>query len=163
MGSREGLYADMPGVSAPLSTGRAPRVWLDVSVGGRALGRIVFELFIDRARRAAAMPTRPPPHSQPRHCTHAGADERAAGRTVRQVPKTVENFRALCTGEEGCSPLTRRPLHYKGSRFHRVIDGFMVQAREQEWLRITWHGRGDGHGHGHGHGYGYGHEHQHGY
>jgi peptidylprolyl isomerase len=59
-------------------------VYFEVSVDGKALGRITFKLYDD------------------------------------VVPKTTKNFRELATGEHG--------FGFKGSPFHRVIPGFMLQG-----------------------------------
>ena len=68
-----------------------PRVFFDITIGGKTAGRITFELFADT------------------------------------VPKTAENFRALCTGEKGTGK-SGKALHYKAARFHRVIQQFMCQG-----------------------------------
>jgi peptidylprolyl isomerase len=69
-----------------------------------------------------------------------------AGRIVMElradvVPKTAENFRCLCTGERGMGR-SGKPLHFKGSPFHRVIPEFMCQGGD------TTKGNGTGGGHG---------------
>ena len=53
--------------------------------------------------------------------------DREKGRIVIELfqdmlPKTVENFRALCTGELGLN------MHYKHRNFPRVIPNFMMQG-----------------------------------
>lgn len=68
-----------------------PKVFFNVSIGGRPAGKVVFRLYAD------------------------------------VVPKTAENFRALCTGEKGTGRSGKR-LHFKGCSFHRIIPNFMIQG-----------------------------------
>lgn len=68
-----------------------PKVYFDMTVDGKDIGKIIMELYADT------------------------------------TPRTAENFRALCTGEKGVGR-SGKPLHYKGSKFHRVIPQFMCQG-----------------------------------
>ncbi|KAI1723188.1 cyclophilin type peptidyl-prolyl cis-trans isomerase/CLD domain-containing protein [Ditylenchus destructor] len=60
-------------------------------------------------------------------------DGEVAGRIVMELfdelcPRTCENFAMLCTGLAGTGKATGKPLHFKGSLFHRVVKGFMIQG-----------------------------------
>ena len=87
-----------------------PRVWLDIRIGGAYTPRDPCNL--------------PPELSTPAYSLHLagyGTGRITIELFADRVPKTAENFRCLCTGERGVSAHTGRPLHYRGSTFHRVL------------------------------------------
>ncbi|GAA5846210.1 hypothetical protein JCM5353_007046 [Sporobolomyces roseus] len=71
--------------------------------------------------------------SNPRTFLDFQVEGQALGRVIFElfadvVPKTVENFRALSTGEKGVNEAGTETLYLKGSPMHRIIAGFMVQG-----------------------------------
>merc|ERR1712093_816206 len=75
-----------------------------------------------------------PVTANPRVFFEVTRENKPLGRIVMELykdktPKTAENFRALCTGEKGVGSIGK-PLHYKGSIFHRVIPNFIGTGGE---------------------------------
>eukprot|EP01035_Chromulina_nebulosa_P020885 gene20885-27073_t len=89
--SKVSVYDDKEAPIVPGLSENNPKVFLDIDIDGKPVGRLVILLYAD------------------------------------VVPKTTANFLSLCTGDKG-STSSGIPLHYKGSSFHRVIKGFMIQG-----------------------------------
>jgi peptidylprolyl isomerase len=76
--------------------------------------------------------SRPSSASRPMVFFEIGIGGRSVGKVVMElradvVPKTAENFRALCTGEKGVGKSGKK-LTFSGCKFHRIIPGFMCQG-----------------------------------
>lgn len=78
------------------------KTFLDIEIDGMPIGRIVIGLF-----------------------AFAGQLNSRFGEIA---PLATENFRGMCTAEYYASPRSRKPLTYKGTRFHRIIPGFIAQG-----------------------------------
>lgn len=68
-------------------------------------------------------------------------DDQPVGRVTFElfaniVPLTADNFRALCTGEKGVGG-SGKPMHYKGSIFHRVYPRWGSNPRK---IGLDWRG-----------------------
>ncbi|KAJ6793699.1 peptidyl-prolyl cis-trans isomerase CYP21-1 isoform X1 [Iris pallida] len=112
------------------------------AVVGLLVFAIVLVIFAISSKNKAELKEEKVPEITHRVYLDVDIDGQHLGRIViglygEVVPKTVENFRALCTGEKG-KGASGKALHYKGTPFHRIISGFMIQGGD-----IT---RGDGKG-----------------
>jgi len=67
-----------------------PKVFMDITIDDKDVGRLIIELFADK------------------------------------VPKTAENFRALCTGHMGISKHTGQELTYTGTKFYKIFQHLLV-------------------------------------
>ena len=79
------------------------KVYFDIEIDGTPAGRITMGLYAKALYKCIMI------------------------RFGKIAPRTVRNFRLLCTGEKGIGKLGK-PLHYKGSVFHRIIPNFMIQG-----------------------------------
>lgn len=102
----------------------------------RGLALALPAAVLARPSRALAAETYRPPvkpnPANPKVFFDITLDGKPAGKIVFElfadaVPKTAENFRALCTGEKGKGK-SGKALAFKGSSFHRIIPKFMCQG-----------------------------------
>jgi len=137
--------------------GGGPRCWLDVDVGcpeahgaaeaayGAARGFLDacgarFGLGGGRApeslsgeeREMAAEAAAAVPEYGGRQLRFERPAPLRAGRVVVELEactkKTSENFRCLVTGEKGVGKASKKALHFKGTRLHRLVKGFVAQG-----------------------------------
>ena len=103
-----------------------------MNAGGGAADPAVMEV-INRGNRVVFFDMILGGGNETKETTTDGTDEgKPLGRIkmelfVNDCPKTCENFRQYCTGEH-TDPVTRAPIGYKNSSFHRVIKDFMLQG-----------------------------------
>merc|ERR1719221_145177 len=105
---------------------------IGAAVGSGALLFVAYILYFDETRGPVVPLSEAINRANPRVFLDISIGEQPAGRIEIELfstvcPETAENFRCLCTGEKGVGS-SGKPLHFKGSSFHRIIPGFMCQG-----------------------------------
>jgi Cyclophilin type peptidyl-prolyl cis-trans isomerase/CLD len=123
---------------------------MEIAIGGKKVGKMIFELFDGMPFLRDPWPCIPlpallllllllyPPEHSRTHAhtqntqtsthqhTHTNTYTHTHIHVVDVAPRTAANFRALCVGDQKNNRGT--PLRYRGSLLHRVIPGFMCQG-----------------------------------
>ncbi|CAK9047875.1 Peptidyl-prolyl cis-trans isomerase D (PPIase D) (40 kDa peptidyl-prolyl cis-trans isomerase) (Cyclophilin-40) (CYP-40) (Cyclophilin-related protein) (Estrogen receptor-binding cyclophilin) (Rotamase D) [Durusdinium trenchii] len=101
---------------------------------GAAAGYVLYLEHLDdeKVKRPKFLPENLSSPENPRVWFDISVNHLRVGRVecelfAKVCPKTVENFRCLCTGEKGIGSFGR-PLHYKLCPMHRIIPGLVCQG-----------------------------------
>ncbi|KAG8074684.1 hypothetical protein GUJ93_ZPchr0006g44409 [Zizania palustris] len=115
------------------------KVYFDITIDGKPAGRIVMGLFGNTVPKTAenfrALCTGMLPGHHATFLSQYATDFGMA--RFGQLVSVFTQSKGNCRGEKGIGK-SGKPLYYKGTPFHRIIPGFMIQGGD------TAHGDGTG-------------------